>query len=454
VDGSRILAIRPEDGYLGGEKQLERKIRQTERRISKYSGPGLCFIGVGDHGGGATREILETIEKLKHRKDMPDLRFSNLEKFIQEYLKSNPEILVYKGELQHHSPGCYSTLFKVKKLNRSTEHLLLAAEKFTTLENITSSQKLPRNSCKNAWEGLLLNQFHDILPGSSIPESYEDISDIFGFSRYTAKGELWSSLQKLSEKIDTRGEGIPVVIFNPHSWPVKAPVEIEWMLDYRPKEEKFDRITIKDDKGKKVLAQLEKTSAVVSWQWRKRVSFVTEIPAFGYRVYRCLASRGSFRPKKSKRYPLKIGEGYVENKFFKLTWNNEKQFISLYDKKREVEVFSGPAGEFIVIKDDTDTWGHGKSSFREEAGRFETTELEILERGPVRAVVRTRRWVEIINTPEGTLTIKGARNEFTDWTTEYLIKSEADFEIWNTHVPIPEKVDWTSVINAKGIRRW
>lgn len=59
------------------------------------------------------------------------------------------------------------------------------------------------------------------------------------------------------------------------------------------------------------------------------------------------------------------------------------------------------------------------------------------------------QWVEIINTPKGTLTTKGARNEFTSWATEYLIKSEVDFDIWNRHIPLPEKIDWTPVINAK-----
>ncbi|NOZ63510.1 MAG: alpha-mannosidase [Caldiserica bacterium] len=390
VDGSRILAIRPDGSYMGEKKQLESKIQQAAREIPQHSGHGLCFIGVGDHGGGATREIIKAIEKLRNKKGMPELRFSNLEKFIQEYLKEKPEIPGYKGELQHHSPGCYSTLFEVKKLNRSTEHLLLTAEKFTTLEKAVSSQKFPRNSFKDAWEGLLFNQFHDVLPGSSIPEAYEDISDIFGFSRRMAKRELWASLQKISEKIDTRGEGVPVVIFNPHSWPVKAPVEIEWMLDYRPKEEKFDRILVKDDKGKNVLAQLEETSAVVTWQWRKKVSFIAEIPAFGYRVYRLIASPGDFGTQKSKKHPIEVKDRQVENEFFKLTWDSKNQLVSLYDKKREAEVLSGAAGEFIVIKDDADTWGHDKSSFREEVGRFNTTELEILERGPVRAVVRTR----------------------------------------------------------------
>jgi len=61
----------------------------------------------------------------------------------------------------------------------------------------------------------------------------------------------------------------------------------------------------------------------------------------------------------------------------------------------------------------------------------------------------TLQWVEVITTPAGILTTKGARNEFTGWTMEYLIKSEADFEIWNKYVPVPEKVDWIPVIKAK-----
>ena len=60
-----------------------------------------------------------------------------------------------------------------------------------------------------------------------------------------------------------------------------------------------------------------------------------------------------------------------------------------------------------------------------------------------------RLWMQKIKTPSGELTCRGANNQFTGWTTEYLIKTEQDFEIWNKHVPVPIKVDWTNVINAK-----
>lgn len=58
-------------------------------------------------------------------------------------------------------------------------------------------------------------------------------------------------------------------------------------------------------------------------------------------------------------------------------------------------------------------------------------------------------WSMTITTPEGTLSTKGAYNQFTPWTTEYLIKNEKDFDIWNKYVPIPERVDWGPVIEAK-----
>jgi len=60
-----------------------------------------------------------------------------------------------------------------------------------------------------------------------------------------------------------------------------------------------------------------------------------------------------------------------------------------------------------------------------------------------------QHWQTIINTPEGTLVEKAAKNKFTRWITEYIIKDEKDFEIWKKYVPIPERVDWSSVIEAK-----
>jgi len=58
-------------------------------------------------------------------------------------------------------------------------------------------------------------------------------------------------------------------------------------------------------------------------------------------------------------------------------------------------------------------------------------------------------WQTIINTPEGTLVEKEAKNKFTRWITEYIIKDEKDFELWKKYVPVPERVDWSSVIEAK-----
>ena len=60
-----------------------------------------------------------------------------------------------------------------------------------------------------------------------------------------------------------------------------------------------------------------------------------------------------------------------------------------------------------------------------------------------------RRWHTIFSTPGGQLTSRSAANEFTSWTTEFLIKSERDFEIWSKYIPIPEKVDWSPVIEAR-----
>jgi uroporphyrinogen decarboxylase len=59
------------------------------------------------------------------------------------------------------------------------------------------------------------------------------------------------------------------------------------------------------------------------------------------------------------------------------------------------------------------------------------------------------QWRATITTPGGALTTRGAYNQFTPWTTEFLIKNEQDFEIWNKYVPVPQKVDWTPVIEAK-----
>ena len=174
LDGSTVLAhsfdnpgqdyngnVRPLD-LLGTWKNFEGKRRHHETLFS---------FGWGDGGGGPTEEMLENFARLKSFPAMPRVRMAMVERFFEGLPKSGLPRWTGELYLELHR-GTLTTQAKVKKLNREAEHRLLEAEALLTLASLRGVA-YPAGELEGAWKALLLNQFHDILPGTSIREVYE-----------------------------------------------------------------------------------------------------------------------------------------------------------------------------------------------------------------------------------------------------------------------------------------
>ncbi len=138
----------------------------------------LWLPGVGDHGGGPTRDMLEIQQKWQKSPFFPQLKFTTaldyLEKISQQ--EANPEDYpVWKDELylEFHR-GCYTSHGDQKKFNRRCEQLLYQAELWSSLANLSVNYPYPHDELETSWKKVLFNQFHDILPGTSIPEVFTE----------------------------------------------------------------------------------------------------------------------------------------------------------------------------------------------------------------------------------------------------------------------------------------
>jgi alpha-mannosidase len=375
-DGSRVLAFRIAFEYCSWGRELDKHILRVAAEMKDPAGELMCFYGVGNHGGGPTKENLDSIKRLNLDQTLPELVLSSPDEFFSAVSAKPSGIPVVHDELQHHASGCYAAHSGVKRWNRQAENRLLVAEKLSALAQRIAGQPYS-SELDRAWKAVLFNQFHDILAGTSIEAAYEDARDQYGEALAIADRALNHAVQAIAWKIhiDPEEGQVPVVVFNPHAWEIKSNIEIE-VGGLRGGE------ILVDDLDRQVPHQFVTSHATANS--RSRLNFMAELPALGYRVYRLVQ-----RPS-ATTFPIIAATDHVlENDRFRLEFDPDNGYIrSLKDKTRNLEVFTGNAAVPVVLEDTSDTWSHNVFSFNHVAGQFTASRVRRVEQGPVKSVIR------------------------------------------------------------------
>ncbi len=395
-DGSRVLAFRIPFEYLTWGKAVEQHVRRCAAEFKAPFTDMMCFYGVGNHGGGPTRENIESIRALAANPDFPKLNFSSPNQFFERVSNQDLPIPTVHDDLQHHASGCYAAHSGVKQWNRRAENLLLAAEKFSSIAAWTTGQPYP-SELNRAWKDVLFNQFHDILAGTSIEPAYDDARDEFGAAMTIAKRALNNAVQSLAWNVRT-SDTKPIVVFNPHAWQSKISVELEYGRV-------SDSEVLMDDESNIVPLQLVQSLATAGGRYR--LSFVADLPPLGYRTYHLATATPSPAPVSQERaqgravdsLPCEAVEGWaggwiasdalLENADWRLEIDRATGHIkSLRDKKQNLEVFLGDAAKPVVLDDPSDTWSHNVFKFDRVSGAFMAQSVKLIEHGPVKATIR------------------------------------------------------------------
>lgn len=175
VDGSRIFTYFSNEIGQGLEPVAIAKYLATQEEKHNVSETAWLY-GVGDHGGGPTADMLDTGREWANSPMFFEMQPSTLEKFLLNLkAKLVTDLPVWQDELylELHR-GTFTSKAEQKRQNRQVEILLGNTEKFSAIASLTSNISYPQDQLETAWKGLLLNQFHDILPGTSISEVYTD----------------------------------------------------------------------------------------------------------------------------------------------------------------------------------------------------------------------------------------------------------------------------------------
>lgn len=383
----------------------------------------LCTFGYGDGGGGPTREMLEYGRRMN--KGLPGCPKTVIEpsldffKRLEKDVKGNKRLPKWAGELylEFHRATLTSQAAN-KRNNRKSEIAMHDLETLKTLANLELGTEYPREAITKKWKNILFHQFHDILPGSSINEVYEDSDKAYAELLGSANAEINDTLNALTAEISTEDNSL--VVFNTLGAARNDVVVVDMPA--------FDDFAIVDANGKEM-------------KWQKtydgKLIFVAEkVPAKGYKVFNIV-------PGEHKEFgKIYATNRTFRNKYIKVKFDKNMNISSLYHKgaDRELVAEGGVVNRLVAYEDipfNHEAWDL-KAYYGEKSWNIDDVQsAELIEDGAVRCVYKVVR--KFRDTEFNQFIIGYADNDRIDvvldfdWKeTHILVRTESDVDVNST----------------------
>ncbi len=481
IDGSRVLAHCPPTDTYNGDFSAGQLVA-GERAFAQHSSSSysLYAFGWGDGGGGPTREMLESARRMADLDGLPRIRHGGPRSFFEalEAEASGPEspsgrhgLPVWTGELyfERHR-ATYTTQVENKRGNRESESLLRQAELWSA---VAANNELtggpfgyPVAELDSLWKTVLLHQFHDILPGSSIHWVHADSRAAYGEVRRGAEELIGRALAALAPAIatgsrvgDGGGRGGPgggvqhsVIVWNAASFPRRDVVEL----------------AVRDAPGSRLVAvDADGAATAVQLLADGRAIFNAEVPGLGWARYEIKGLEPAERALDGDTAPAIAdtdGDDIVlDNGLLRLTIDHRGLVTSLVDLESGRQVLeAGSSGNLFQLHpdlpNDTDAWdvdiGYADRAEDLTSG---LEAISLTEAGPVRVACRTVRRFRSSTIVQEIRLAAGARLvEFAtevDWHEDHRFlkvafpvrvhAAGADYEIQFGHISRPTHANTT-----------
>ncbi|MDI6765473.1 MAG: glycoside hydrolase family 38 C-terminal domain-containing protein [Bacteroidota bacterium] len=379
-DGSRILSYFPFD-YVNTVDDPYRLV-DWARQFDANTGftKMMILFGVGDHGGGPSDDMIDRIEHLKTLDIYPTIEYGTTAQYL-DWLKRQDlsSLPVWKDELylEYHQ-GTFTTQAKTKEWNRKSEVLLTNVEKFSSLSSMFGGN-YNSNNIEEAWKNVLFNQFHDILPGSSIHEVYVDAPERYEQAGAIGLYELKKALIYLSNQINTAiiKKGEPIIVFNPLPW------ERTNIATLQLPEADYNDYSIFDVSGKEIPSQI-----IQKDRYHRDIIFTAEnIPSLGYKLFELRKQKSAAVSKN-----FSAAQALLENEFFTVILDPATGWVtSIVDKRNGREILSGLGNELQMLEDKPSAWDAWNIGLTGKQFPTSLRKIEVIENGPVRATLRITR---------------------------------------------------------------
>ncbi len=373
IDGSRVLAhFPPSASYNGFPDPYYLRKYQSDFADKHISGDLLFSYGWGDGGGGPEARHVELLSRAQDTEGLPKCVERSIPDFFHK-IDDGTEYEKWRGELylEYHR-GTYTTHARNKLFNRKSELLMREVEMLASCAESVGGD-YPRQELSESWKKVLLMQFHDVIPGTSIRQVYEDTDRMYKQVFLAGEVAAGAALSKLAKEADTRGEGVPVVIFNSLGWKRRGLVTVD-----KPDDGKW---RVVDGKGREVVAK----------DLGGRLVFSAKCPSVGYVTYRMI--KGS--PDKSNN-DLTVSNRKLENKWYTIDINNDGNIESLILKSENRQVVEkGAVCNLLRLYEDKPVnWPAWDVDFYYEDKYEDLAKcdyIKVVEEGPVRAAIEIGR---------------------------------------------------------------
>lgn len=379
-DGSEVIAERTGGEYMAWTRPaIEWNLSESMEALDRSGYDRMAvFYGVGNHGGGPTVENIRTICALRKERQDVEMDFSRLDVFFGQV--DRERLPVVSREMGRIFYGCYSSDCEIKTMNRRAEWALQKAEILACMAMGMGRRgyRYPREELDRAWKTVLFNQFHDILAGTSIEPARNAACRELGGAVAAAREAADRAVQAIANRIDTRGDGFPLLFVNPVGRAYEGILEAN---AYVPRAMK-KRIRIRDFQGKEI-PYAESEYENYAPESRKHILFEARVPAYGYALYRVITEGPDIDPDAGNC--IAATESSMENGMIRVVFDEQTGApCSISIKGTELLEKSCM---FAVYEDDRGSWGEDVFD-GQMCGSFRVTDRKVMEVNSMRAVVR------------------------------------------------------------------
>ncbi|MBP7275965.1 MAG: alpha-mannosidase [Kiritimatiellae bacterium] len=363
IDGSEVVAHFPPEGDYNSLLKPSR-LRAAQERYAEHPDADefLTIFGIGDGGGGPSEDHIETGRRLRGTEGCPAVRFGRAQDVMERIAGNSGALPVWSGELylEKHR-GTLTTQARTKRMNRAMELRLRETE---WLWSSLPLKRYPSSALDLLWEKLLLNQFHDILPGSSIPPVYEDAQrDYSEIDRETRRLQDEAVRRRLPAQ---RGS---LALLNSLSNDAVTAI---------PLPESWRGYEALNSDGHPVPAQAETSHPVA----------LVNVPALGAITLR-RGRRIADRPDAAAPAPRKTRRSWtLENDLIRYTFGPDGRLMTAYDLVERRDALAAPGGNRLELFEDFpaqwDAWDIDPYYTRVRKDRARLISARPCAAGPVR----------------------------------------------------------------------